>query len=178
MDSRSLLPMPRALLQRITLLLLLGLAGCPQTLPVASTPSDGHAENDAQYMRSFRAMLAEEPGSEKRAKLSHEVMSLQLAFADDDFRSRSMSRGLRVALGALSLRSRSSETKIGKISPRAMNALRQAAEQSAETGNEGVSQALYTLLRAHLESTDPAEVATVDAHLKALADWDLSLIHI
>jgi tetratricopeptide (TPR) repeat protein len=152
---------------------LAGLAGCargaarpPATQGERVGPATAEVSDDA-FAAAVHDLLLTERGTAERAVRLGAVESRQMARADARFKAHSAARGVSAVTGALYL-VHSGEATDKMLGPHGADALRAAAREFAQHGDEGRSRALYNLL---LQVAPEGDRPDITGHLRALEAW-------
>jgi tetratricopeptide (TPR) repeat protein len=155
------------------LALLLALAGCGArggvrgpALHAERAPATNQVSDDG-FAAAVHDLLVTDPGTPERAVRLGAVESRQMTRASERFKAHSGERGLAAVSGGLYLL-RAGEPVQGIFGPQGADALKGAARELAQKGDEGRARAAYDLLSALASEADRPDIR---AHIDALDAW-------
>jgi tetratricopeptide (TPR) repeat protein len=155
-------------------LVALALAGCggavqagPRVAHEGAAPPPSVAVSDDAFPEAVRALFVSQPGSAEHEARLQGVEARQMERALERFKNKEPTRGLAAVEGGLTL-VHSGELTPSLLGPNAPEALRGAARELGNRGDEGRAQAIFEIWSRVAGPNDKAEI---QSHLDALALW-------
>jgi tetratricopeptide (TPR) repeat protein len=130
------------------------------------SPASAEVGDDG-FAAAVHDLLVSEPGSAERRVRLGAVEARQMTRADVRFRTRAGERGLAAVNGGLYL-VRVGEATQGMLGPHGAEALKGAARELSNRGDEGRARAIYDLL---LQIAPNADRGDIRSHVTALDVW-------